>query len=109
MKLMTDGLPVFYIFREMCAHLLTGGAAYRYGSSYPIYVGRSERGMGGLERRTWNSGECVEHGYPLGLVFTVEEQLSVNWVLIPADEWKERDERMMQWHRDHDAKKHTGG
>lgn len=106
MEILADGLPAFHTFREMCAHLLTDGAAHRYGNLYPIYVGKE------IERRTWNSshGECVERNFGAGIAFTLEEQFSVNWVLIPADEWKAREERMQQWYRTNaEAKRRAGG
>ena len=94
-------IPEFHTFREMLEHLNTGGAAYRYGNSYPIYVGRK---YGGLEKRTWggSSGELVSSSgvFGGGMDFTVEEQHSTNWVLIQPEIWEVRDRKMLESYKE---------
>ena len=93
-------LPDFHTFREMLEHLSTGGAAYRYGSAYPIYVG----GKPLIVKRTWggSSGELTTSGYAdSGVAFTLEEQQSTNWVLISKADWEARDRAMRESYEEH--------
>jgi hypothetical protein len=93
-------LPDFHTFREMLEHLETGGAAWRYGTNYPIYYRGS---WGGVEKRVHggSSGECIEGMGPgSGISFSVEEQNSINWVLMSAENWKKREDDMRAaWER----------
>jgi hypothetical protein len=83
-------VPTFHTFREMSEHIANGGAAYRWGSHYPIYCNNPYRG---IEKRFdgGSAGECIDKAH-----FSPEEQQSSNWVLISAEDWKARDEALAE-------------
>ena len=84
-------IPDFHTFREMVEHVEGGGAAYRYGSHYPIYCKSQYLHTGPIEKRFdgGSSGECLGKAE-----FSVEEQNSTNWVLISKEDWEAREEAM---------------
>lgn len=82
-------IPEFHTFKEVAEHLAKGGAAYRWGTNYPIYC---KGHWYELETRYdgGSSGECSKQG----AVFSVDEQNSTNWVLISKEDWEAREQRM---------------
>lgn len=104
-------LPQFHTFRDMCKHLTTGGAAYRYGSNYPIYCGKVHTNNEGkvfhsIEMRTFggSSGELIHYGGAgtTGISFSADEQASTNWVFISKEDWDAREKSMMEWYEKRD-------
>lgn len=83
-------IPELHDFKSMLEHLETGGAAWRYGSHYPIYT-KHENYMGGISRilvqGTGNGCEWIDMR---GVEFSVNEQQSINWVFMSAEDWSAR-------------------
>jgi hypothetical protein len=91
------GLPDFHSFREMCKHLSDGGAAYRFGSQYPLYYGK-RHGLEWVQTRFdgGSAGECVKDG----ATWTADEQASTNWVLISGEDMEARDAATRKFYED---------
>src|ERR1051325_4330640 len=93
---MTTELPKFHTYREMCEHLNNGGAAYRFGSYYPLYYGK-RHALEWAQTRFWggSAGECVKDGAN----FTADEQNSNNWVFISKEDMEKRDNAITEAYR----------
>jgi len=72
-----------HTFTEVCEHLAKGGAAYRFGLSYPLYIGKPHGGYT-CHTQVWggSSGACIVEGCDFSLI----EQASTNWVLIEVED-----------------------
>lgn len=81
-----------HTFAEACDCISRGGAAYRFGSQY-VFCGGDHYDV---QRRGLTYSEPAN--------FTVEEQHSVNWVLIEPEEWAQREEERHRMNREWTAK-----
>ena len=80
-------VPKLHTYAEALAHLDAGGAIFRFGSYYPLYVntgdGAQTRFDGG------SSGEMIKWGWQ----FSADEQHSINWVLVSKEDQIAADNR----------------
>ena len=89
------GIPGFHTFREAMECIESGGAAYRYGSFYPLYAAYAAH-SGCISRHFdgGSGGEMVD--MMRGADFTPDQQASTNWVLFTKEEWDARQINYME-------------